>query len=118
MSTKHIRRITDPAKRDQASFADFAQTLRTAEAGLDLTPVGAIAPAVRIGESTPILVFNSGASIAYVAFGAQTVAAPTGPANGIPVLPNEKLMLNSGPNAWIIASSAAVFGYTGDASDC
>jgi len=114
---KIITKITDPGKRAQLQFADLACVQRQSESGLDLMPIGPLATAVRVGEGTPVLVYNGGASVAFVSFGDGTVASPSSPANGVPIAPGEKYMLNSGPNAWVRASSASVFGYTGDNTD-
>ncbi len=109
-----LTKITDPAKISQLTFDENAQVRRTAHAGLELTPMGPINTAQRVGPGVPILVFNSGAAVAYVKFGNQSMAAPAGPADGIPILPNEKFVVNSGLLEWIIASSNSVYGYLGD----
>lgn len=111
---KKIKKLTDIGTIQQAVFADNASVNRVAEAGLDLLPVGSLSNAVRIGEATPIMIFNSGGAVAYVAFGAQDMAAPSGPTNGIPVPAGQLLMLNSGASAWVRASAATVYGYKGD----
>lgn len=110
---KRNKKIVDPAKRDQALFAANAGAQRASEAGLDLKPIGAINAAKRVESSTPVMVFNSGNAVAYVAFGAQNVTV-IGPLDGIPILPNEKYMVNSGKYEWIIASSNTVYAYVAD----
>ena len=111
---KKNTRIVDPGKRDQLLFAGDACTQRNTDAGLDLKPIGQINTAKKVGQSCPVIVFNSGAAVAYIAFGDSSVSAPTGPANGIPVLPNEKFVVNSGKHTHIISNSANAYGYTGD----
>lgn len=111
---KSLRRITDPLKREQLAFADSACVRRTAEAGLDLAPIGAINARKRIGKSCPILIYNAGASTAFVKFGANDVAAASTAADGIPVLAGEKFMLNSGANDHVIGSSSNLYAYVGD----
>lgn len=108
-------RMTDKGKRGQLMFADEASVSRTGDAGMDWKPIGALVPAQNVGTGCPVLVYNSGASVAFVACGkTETVTAPTSAANGVPVLAGQTLVLNSGENSWIISSSASVFGYTGD----
>lgn len=114
MATKSITRIADPGTVIQSVFADLAAAIRMAESGLDLTAVGALNAAVRIGMNTPILVYNSDSSVHYIKFGVQAVTAPTNASNGIPVLANSTIMLNSGAQAWVRSDSALVFGYKGD----
>jgi len=111
---KKNTRIVDPGKREQLLFAGDSCTQRNTEAGLDLKPIGALNAAKKVGQSCPVLVFNSSNVVAYISFGDASVTAPTGAANGIPVLPNEKFIVNSGKATHIIASNANVFGYTGD----
>jgi hypothetical protein len=110
---KKINRITDIGKVIQSIFADAAASIRVAEAGLDLSPIGALGSRVRIGPSQPILVYNSGA-IGYIKFGDQTVTAPVNATDGIPVLAGQVFMLNSGSNEWVIASAGTLFGYLAD----
>jgi len=111
---KKITRITDPGTIAQARFADEAGVDRVALGGIDLLPIGALGTAVKVEQGSPVLVFNSAGSIAYVSFGAYNMAAPAGPTDGIPIAAGEKYMLNSGSNAWIRASAATVYGYKGD----
>lgn len=104
-------KITDPAKIIQLVFDDESNVNKIAESGMSLQPIGALGSPVRVGQTRPVLVYNSGASVAFVKFGQQGITAPAGAADGIPVLPNSLFVLNSGSNDWVIASSAAVFGY-------
>lgn len=114
MATKKIRRIVDIGTVIQAIYADSAGVIRIAQAGLDLAPIGALDAAVRVGENTPVLVFNSAGAVAFVTFGDQSVAAPGTAANGIPIPAGQTVMLNSGAKAWIRASASTVFGYAAD----
>jgi len=111
---RKVRRITDLGTILQSIFADFAGVIKTAESGLNLTPIGALDSAKRIGKNTPILVYNNDTSDHFVTFGADGVSAPSDATDGIPVLAGETMMLNSGDNAWVISDSASVFGYPGD----
>ncbi len=112
---KKIRkRITDLGTVIQALFADLAGSLRTAESGLDLQPVGTITAQVRVNQNTSVLVFNSTAGVLFVAFGDDGMSAPTAATDGIPVVAGQTAMLNSGDKIWIRGSAAGLFAYTGD----
>lgn len=113
---KNIRRITDMGTLLQAIFADLAGSIKVSEGGLDLAILGALNTAVRVGPAAVIRVFNAGGATAYVAFGAQGMAAPTGPTDGIPVPAGQYLVVNSGAKEWVRASAATMFGYKGDAA--
>jgi hypothetical protein len=109
MTTK---RILGPAKIAQNVYSDASHVQRMADAGLAVKPMGDLSAAKRVGKAAPVMVFNSGNHPAYVAFGDQSVAAPSTPATGIPVMPGEKVFLNSGDDQWIRASTADVYGYS------
>jgi hypothetical protein len=104
-------RIVDPAKIGQVTFSSTAQVKRNSESGLDFAPAGALGTAVRVGPSTPVLCYNNSAAVAWVAFGSQAVAAPTGYANGLPIPANSMFVYNSGESEWIISNVATTFGY-------
>lgn len=111
---RKINKITDLGTILQAIFADLAGTIRMAESGLDLTPVGSITAEVRVNRNTPVLVYNSTGADLFVAFGVQGLSAPADAAAGVPVLANQTAMLNSGDSIWIRGSAAGLFAYTGD----
>lgn len=111
---KRIKTITSPPQIFQSIFGDKASVVRIAEAGLDWTPKGAANNAVRVDKGTPVLCYNGGAGVAFVAFGAQGMSAPSTAANGIPVLAGQTFVLNSGDSEWVRASSASLFVYVGD----
>lgn len=113
-ATKKITSITNLGTMQQAAFADAAAVIRVAQAGLDWNPLGSITTAVQCQPNTPVMIYNSTAGVLYVAFGSQTVGAPTTAANGIPVLANSLTVLNSGANAWVIASATGAFAYNAD----
>jgi len=116
-SGKKIRkRLTDMGTVIQTIFADLASTIRVAESGLDLQPVGALGTTQkRVNQNTPVLVYNPTAGDLFVAFGDDGVSAPTSAANGIPVLKDgTTVMLNSGDKIWIRGSATGLFAYTGD----
>jgi hypothetical protein len=106
-----FKRILDPGKIAQNIYSDASQTQRTANAGLAIKPIGELSAAKRVGKASTIMVYNSGNSVAYVAFGDQSVSSPANPSSGIPVLAGEKAYLNSGDDAWIRSSSNSVYGY-------
>lgn len=112
--TKRIKKITNPQQIFQAIFGDSASVVRVAEAGLDWTPKGAANNAVRVDKGTPVLCYNSGAGVAYVAFGDQSMAAPSAATNGVPVLAGQTFVLNSGEKEWVRASAATLFVFVGD----
>jgi hypothetical protein len=109
-----MKRVTSTSEITQKTFSDSAWVLKTAQSGLSLQPIGPLNNAVRVGDHQPVVVFNSGATVAYVKFGPQSVSAPTGPADGIPIQPNEKYEVNSGNNEFIRSDSADVYGYASD----
>jgi len=111
---KQYNKVTNPATIAQLTFQDSASVQKNSESGLEWSPLGAIGAAIKVGEGIPVLVFNSGGTVAYVAFGDYNMAAPTGPTDGVPVFPNEKFVVNSGAKTWVRASAAAVFGYVGE----
>lgn len=111
---KKIRRITDPGKVMQSVFADRAGTIRVAEAGLDLKPIGALNTAVRVGPGAVVYVYNAVGAVGYVTFGDQSVAAPANPSTGIPVPGNSYMVLNSGDSEWVRSSAGTLFGYLAD----
>lgn len=111
---RKLTKLTDVWKIIQAAFSDDAQVERASESGLSWQPMGAAANAVKVGSSTPVMVFNSAGSIAYVAFGAAAMAAPSAPANGIPVPAGATIIVNSGDNEYVRASAATVFVYASE----
>jgi hypothetical protein len=111
---KRITKITNPMQIFQAIFGDSAGVVRASESGLDWTPKGAAGTAIRVDQGTPCLCFNSSGSVQFVAFGDQTVAAPSSASNGIPILAGQTFIVNSGEKEWIRASAASVFVFTGD----
>jgi len=108
MTTK---RILGPAKIAQNVYSDASHVQRMANAGLAVKPMGDLSAAKRLGKAATIMVYNSGASVAYVAFGNQSLSSPANPATGIPVLAGEKVFLNSGDDEWVRASANTVYGY-------
>lgn len=57
-------------------------------------------------------IFNSDTAVHYIATGPDnTVAAPTGPTDGIPVLPGQMVYVALGDDKYIIADAATVFAY-------
>lgn len=111
---KRIKKITSPPQIFQSVFGDSAATIRVAEAGLDWTPKGAANTAIRVDKGTPVLCYNGGAGVAFVAFGDQSMSAPSAATNGVPVLAGQIFILNSGEKEWVRANSASLFVYVGD----
>lgn len=111
---KRIKKITNPQQIFQAVYGDGSSIIRVAESGLNWTPRGAAGTAVRVDKGTPVLCYNSGAGVAFVAFGDQTMSAPTAATNGIPVLAGQTFVLNSGDSEWVRASAATLFVFVAD----
>jgi hypothetical protein len=112
--TKKVTSVTNLGTMQQAVFADAAAVIRVAESGLDWHPLGSITTAVLCQPNTPVLIYNSTGTVLFVAFGSQTVAAPTSAANGLPVPANSTVVYNSGVNSWVIGSAAGLFAYNAD----
>jgi hypothetical protein len=113
-TTKKINQITPQATIVQALFADLAAVLRVAQAGLDWKPLGDVAAATLCQFNTPVMLYNSTGSTIFVAFGLQTMAAPTNATNGIPIAAGEKFVCSSGSSAFVRASAAGLFAYNAD----
>lgn len=111
---KKITKVVDIGTVIQSVFAAAAGVVRVAQSGLDLKPLGALNSAKKVGAGSPVMVFNSGASTDYVTFGAATVSAPSGAADGIPIPSQQSVLLNSGDSEWIISKAATTFGYKAD----
>lgn len=84
---------------------------RRAESGQYWTPLGALNTAVNVGAKYSVMVFNSGGAVHYVKTGDGSVTAPTNAGNGIPIPAGATFILNMGPDSYIIADNAAVYGY-------
>jgi hypothetical protein len=77
-----------------------------------LVPLGAANTVQSPGQGRTIAFFNSNAStVRWVRFGNNTVTAPTGYADGVPLPPGEYTILGLGPNTSYIANNADVFAY-------
>lgn len=79
-----------------------------------LIPMGNLGTQVLVNAGSTIWVFNSDTAIHYVITGASGLAAPTGPANGIPVPPGEYICISNAGDNGIRSDSALVFGYLVD----
>lgn len=104
----------DPARIGLTSYDVAAQVQKNSDAGLSWKPLGLATAAVRVGQHTPVMIFNSSGSTRFMAFGSASVAAPAGPADGIPALNNAVIVLNSGESEYVIASGGSVYVYTAD----
>ncbi len=113
-NTKKVTSVVNMGTLMQAIFADYAAVIRVAQAGLDWTPIGSITSAVQCGRNTPVMIYNSTGTTLYIVFGSQSVAAPTGPANGVPVLSGQIFVANSGLSSWVIGSAAGLYAYNAD----
>lgn len=82
--------------------------------GLFKTPyLGAIGTAKEVtsGKGATVAVYNDSATTAYAATGDSSVAAPTGPANGIAIPPFSYMYIAMGENLWVRGSAATVYAY-------
>lgn len=104
----------DPARIGITSYDVPAQVQKNSDAGLSWKALGAASAAVRVGQHTPVMVFNTSGTLGFVAFGGASVAAPTAATNGLPALNNIPVVYNSGESEYIRASGANIFVYTGD----
>jgi hypothetical protein len=106
-------KIEKPQEIIQYQYSNKSSSQRNSEVGLNLKPIGQATNAaakrlVRDEKFVPVVVFNAHASaVCYVKFGNKDVTAPTGPADGFPILPGEKVTLNSGENTYLRASNAS-----------
>jgi hypothetical protein len=105
-------RAIGPGTAQSRMFDPLAYVNRVSNAGLSWSPLGAAGSAVLVGAITPVMVFS--ATAAFVAFGNDSVAAPTSAANGLPVPANTPVFYNSGPNTHVIGSASSVFIYSAD----
>ena len=93
------------------SYNRYAGALKMLPVAGMLTPIGSLATKVALPDlGTTVAIFNPTTGVLYVKFGNNTVTAPTGGADGIPVPAGQYLTLASGPYGYVIASGA-VFGY-------
>jgi len=110
------RFVTSPSEAGQLQYNEHAMALRQLDAGghypLEAPYfLGAIGTAKRCGKFASVRVANTAATGAFVAFGVDnTLAAPTGIADGLYIPPNSVVYLSAGENAWIRASAATVQG--------
>lgn len=111
---RNINNLKDVGRIPQLSYSADAQAIRNANAGLSWSPIGALSTAVKVGQATPVMLYNNSSSVAYVTFGTSTVVAGTTPATAIPLLPNSTTVFSTGPNDYVIASASTVFGYVAD----
>jgi len=111
MAKRPITKIVDIGTIWQTVFGDEPGVLKTAEAGQDYAPIGALGAAVRVGAATTVLCYNNSGAVAWVKFGPQAVAVPTGFADGLPIPANSMREYNSGANEWVISNVATTFGY-------
>lgn len=77
-----------------------------------LVPRGAANVVQSPGQGRTYAFFNSNTStVRWVRFGNNTVTAPTGYTDGIPLPPLQYTVLSLGPNTSFIANNADVFAY-------
>lgn len=117
---KKTKNSSSPSLQAQLKFSDDSCTDKVSESGHNFFHgtsnaeglLGDLAAGVVVDKYSPVYVFNTTGSTAFVAFGDAGLAAPTGGANGIPIPAARGLMLNSGDNTVIRSSVAGLFGYT------
>ena len=107
-------RTTSAGEIGQLCFSERSAAQRNTSVGPSLIILGAIGTAVRVGQFANLLIVNSAATAAFVAFGDSTVAAPSTLANGIWLPPSSHTFLSSGLNTYVRASAATVGAYKAD----
>jgi len=114
MATK---RVNKEMRQDMASvpslvFNKYAGGNKTISIGPSLSILGPLNAAVGVPQGSALWIYNNSGTLAYVAFGqTSAVAAPSSPANGIPLPPNAYTYLSAGENSFVISNAATVFGY-------
>jgi hypothetical protein len=111
---RKLTKLNDIAKIPQTTYSTDAQVHRNSESGLSFAPIGAVATKTKIGQSLPVMFYNSTGTVAFIKFGDSTVAGPFTAADSLPVFPNSTAIYNSGASDWVIASTATVFVYLAD----
>jgi hypothetical protein len=111
------RRVENEHTKDTQSLqSQMFDMLSGAQKGIDMGPALSIlgelnSAAVHVGIGAQLRVFNNSASVAWVAFGDSSLAAPTGGSDGIAIPPNSYVFVCSGEDDHVRASAATVFGY-------
>jgi hypothetical protein len=113
---RKLTKLNDVAKIPQTTYSADAQVQRNSESGLSWLPVGPTNTKYKVGQSIPVLLYNSTGTVVFIKFGndADCNTAPTAAANGIPVLPNSTIVYNSGSNDWMVSNSSGLFAYLAD----
>ena len=117
-------RLVNPSEITQNTYSDRSAAKRTVDAGLHPKPVGLVSNvAKRIcsdvkQSNVPVIFYNQTTAVVFISFGDAAAVAPTGPANGFPILAGEKCTVNSGPNTHAITSSASgIYAYSAPEED-
>lgn len=106
------KKIVNPARIEQNCYELYSNARRTVHAGSYWSPIGALGAATPVTPQESLMVYNSDTSVHYIAFGASSaLAAPSTPANGIPIPPGQTFIVSPGLNGFVRADSALVFGY-------
>lgn len=103
------------------AYSDTSGTFKVLQGYGAPAPLGAIATALPISLGTTLMFFNADTAVHYVAFGVNSsMAAPSSPANGMPIPPGALVVMNSGPTGAAVRSdSSQVYAYSvGDESYC
>jgi hypothetical protein len=121
MTTKRVKgSSTGPGNQSQLRFNEAACSDKVSESGLNFFYganagiLGALNVAKECGPFKTVYVFNTDAAIRYVRFGNAAVAAPTGAADGFPLLPSTGMMFASGENTHVRSNHALVFGFVAE----
>lgn len=110
--------VTSPDAQGQVRFNEDSCSDKVSETGFNYFYdggkglLGALNAAKKVAKFRPIYIFNTDAVYHYVAFGTTSgMAAPAGGATGIPIPPNQGVVVSSGSNTYIRSDNALVFGY-------
>lgn len=106
-----MKKVVSPSTIDLNLYTVDANSKRDTEGGQHWNPLGPLGAATYTGAYRSVLVFNSTASTHYVAIGGSSMAAPTGPSDGIPVPAGRSVVINTGAYDCVRSDSAGVYGY-------
>ena len=103
--------VTDPNEVASIQHNPYVGAQKTMEMGHKFTILGALDTARGVGRGLTVGCFNNSAAVVFVATGDASMAAPTGPADGIPVPAYSYVFVALGQDNTIISNSANCFGY-------
>lgn len=103
--------VQDFQSIQSGTYDILAGGMKNVNVGPTLKILGALNVAVHVGKGNQLYVYNNTGAVHYVKFGDSAVAAPTSPADGIPIPANSYLLIGSGEDDYVRSDVATVFGY-------